>query len=300
MRPPEPLHACQMMEKGPLQDIKAVILCGGLGTRLREETEYRPKPLVPIGNRPILWHIMKTYAAFGVTDFILALGYKGDMIKDFFLNYEAMVSDFTLHLGSKSITRLNGSPAEADWRITFIDTGDGTQTGGRLKRLQPLLQQEQTFLLTYGDGVSDVDLGNLVQFHRHSGCAVTLTGVRPVARFGELTLEGDRVAHFVEKPAGGEGWINGGYFAMTPRVFDYLESDQTVLERTPLERLAADSQLGVFKHEGYWQCMDTYRDMLLLNERWAAGQAPWKRWNDAGRVRLAPGDDARTGLRRSA
>jgi glucose-1-phosphate cytidylyltransferase len=289
-----------MMPQGPLANVKVVILCGGLGTRLREETEYRPKPLVPIGNRPILWHIMKSYAAYGATEFILALGYKGEMIKDFFLKYETLVSDFTLHLGSKTVTRLNGSPAEADWRISCVDTGDLTQTGGRLKRLQPYLQNEATFLLTYGDGVSDVDLGQLVRFHQRSSCAVVLTGVRPVARFGELTVDGDRVAQFFEKPATGEGWINGGYFAMTPRIFDYLDSDQTVLEREPLERLAADRQLGVFKHEGYWQCMDTYRDMVLLNDQWAAGRAPWKRWDDGGRLRLARNQDANAGLRHSA
>ena len=289
-----------MTSQAPLAGMKVVILCGGLGTRLREETEYRPKPLVPIGNRPILWHIMKTYAAFGATDFILALGYKGDMIKDFFLNYEAMVSDFTLELGSKQVTRLNGSPAESDWRITFIDTGDGTQTGGRLRRLQPYLKQESSFLLTYGDGLSDVDLGSLRRFHEQSGCAVVLTGVRPVARFGELTVDGDRVARFVEKPASGEGWVNGGYFVMTPHVFDYLDSDQTILESGPLERLARDGQLGVFKHDGYWQCMDTYRDMVLLNEQWVAGRAPWKRWEDAGRVVRATGMDGIERLRRSA
>jgi glucose-1-phosphate cytidylyltransferase len=300
MRRREPLHLRQMMPEAPLANMKVVILCGGLGTRLREETEYRPKPLVPIGNRPILWHIMKSYAAFGATDFILALGYKGDMIKDFFLNYEALVSDFTLHLGSKAITRLNGSPAEADWRITFVDTGDGTQTGGRLKRLEPYLRKEATFLFTYGDGVSDVDLASLVRFHQRLGCAAALTGVRPVARFGELAVDGDRVARFTEKPAAGEGWINGGYFAMTPRVFDYIDSDQTILEREPLERLAADAQLGVFKHEGYWQCMDTYRDTVLLNEQWASGKAPWKRWDEAGRLRLARDSGGDERLRRSA
>ncbi|MDQ6709213.1 MAG: glucose-1-phosphate cytidylyltransferase [Candidatus Dormibacteraeota bacterium] len=289
-----------MTAQTSLAGMKVVILCGGLGTRLREETEYRPKPLVPIGNRPILWHIMKTYAAFGATDFVLALGYKGDMIKDFFLNYEAMVSDFTLDLGSKTITRLNSSSAESNWRITFVETGDGTQTGGRLKRLQPYLRSESSFLLTYGDGVSDVDLSSLRRFHERAGCAVVLTGVRPVARFGELSVEGDRVAQFVEKPASGEGWVNGGFFVMTPKVFDYIDADQTILEREPLERLAADRQLGVFKHEGYWQCMDTYRDMVLLNEQWAAGHAPWKRWDDAGRISPAGGTDGIERLRRTA
>jgi glucose-1-phosphate cytidylyltransferase len=262
--------------------MKVVILCGGLGTRLREETEYRPKPLVPIGERPILWHIMKTYAAFGATDFILALGYKGEMIKDFFLNYDALVSDFTLELGSKAMRPLNGSHAEADWRITFVDTGQTTNTGGRLKRLQPLLSGDERFLVTYGDGVTDVDLEAVVRFHQTAGRAVVLTGVRPTARFGELVVSGDRVEQFIEKPVAGQGWINGGYFVMSPRVFDYIEGDQTVLERQPLERLAADGQLAVFKHPGYWQCMDTYRDMILLNDQWSAGHAPWKRWTEPG------------------
>jgi len=264
----------------PAARMPVVILCGGLGTRLREETEYRPKPLVPIGQHPILWHIMKTYARFGFTDFILALGYRGDMIKDFFLNYEALVSDFTLELGSQSITPLNGSHAEADWRITFVDTGQSTQTGGRLKRLEPMLRDTPRFLLTYGDGVSDVDLAALIRFHQKSGCAATLTGVRPVARFGELLVNGDRVTQFTEKPAAEAGWVNGGYFVMTPKVFGYIDGDASILEREPMERMAADGELAVYRHEGFWQCMDTYRDMVLLNEQWSAGKAPWKRWQD--------------------
>jgi glucose-1-phosphate cytidylyltransferase len=271
-----------MKSAGPSPALRmpVVILCGGLGTRLREETEYRPKPLVPIGQHPILWHIMKTYACFGFTDFILALGYRGDMIKDFFLNYEALMSDFTLELGSQSITPLNGSHAEAEWRITFVDTGQSTQTGGRLKRLEPMLRDTPKFLLTYGDGVSDVDLGALIRFQQKSGCAAALTGVRPVARFGELMVNGERVVKFVEKPAMEAGWVNGGYFVMTPKVFGYIDGDATILEREPLERMAADGELAVYKHDGYWQCMDTYRDMVLLNEQWAAGKAPWKRWPD--------------------
>jgi glucose-1-phosphate cytidylyltransferase len=264
----------------PLSKSKVVVLCGGLGMRLREETEYRPKPLVPIGDRPILWHIMKTYAAFGVTDFILALGYKGEMIKDFFLKYEALVSDFTVELGSRSITPLNGAHEEANWRVTLVDTGQATQTGGRLKRLQRYLADDARFLLTYGDGVADIDLEALTRFHEGSGCAVAVTGVRPLSRFGELMVSGDRAVRFTEKPVEGDAWINGGYFVMTPRVFDYLDDDETILERQPLERLARDGQLAVFKHEGYWQCMDTYRDMVLLNDQWSSGHAPWKRWQD--------------------
>ena len=256
---------------------KVVILCGGLGTRLREETEYRPKPLVPIGNRPILWHIMKAYAGFGFTDFILALGYKGEMIKDYFLNYDLRNSDFTLELGSRRIGRLSTAHDESDWRITFVDTGQETMTGGRLRRLAPYLRDDERFMLTYGDGVCDINLRALVEFHRQSGRVAVVTGVRPQARFGELVVDGDRVVRFAEKPSGNDSWINGGFFVMTPQILDYLPGDQTVLEREPLERLARDDQLAVFKHQGYWQCMDTHRDMLLLNEQWNSGKAPWLR-----------------------
>jgi glucose-1-phosphate cytidylyltransferase len=263
-------------------NLKVVILCGGLGTRLREETEYRPKPLVPVGNRPILWHIMRTYAAYGFTDFVLALGYKGDMIKDYFVNYDLITRDFTLELGSKRITPLNGTQAEDGWRITFVDTGQETMTGGRLKRLEPLLRNESRFMLTYGDGVADIDIAASLAFHGRSGRAVMVTGVRPQARFGELVVDGDRVMRFAEKPPSSDAWINGGYFVMTPRIFAYLESDATILEREPLERIAADGELAVFKHSGYWQPMDTYRDMQLLNEHWNSGQAPWvRRWHRA-------------------
>lgn len=261
---------------------RVVILCGGLGTRLREETEYRPKPLVPIGDRPILWHIMKSYAAFGFTDFILALGYKGEMIKDYFINYDLQNTDFTLELGSKRIERLNPVLEEADWRITFVDTGQETMTGGRLLRLKRYLKAEERFMLTYGDGVADVDMTALLKFHARSGLTAVITGVPPLARFGELRLDGDRVAQFAEKPPNSDSWINGGFFVMTPQIFDYLSTDQTVLEREPLERLAADSQLGVYRHRGYWQPMDTYRDMQLLTEQWKSGAAPWVRhWRRA-------------------
>ena len=264
------------------EQTRVVILCGGLGTRLREETVYRPKPLVPIGNRPILWHIMKSYAAFGFTDFILALGYKSEMIKDYFLNYDLLNTDFTLELGSKRIERLHTAHEEADWRITFVDTGHDTMTGGRLRRLEPYLRDVDRFMLTYGDGVADVDLRALLELHRRSGRVALVTGVRPQARFGELIVDGDRVVRFAEKPAGNEGWINGGFFVMTPQVFEYLSGDQTVLEREPLERLAREQQLSVYKHQGYWQCMDTQRDMQVLNDQWNSGRAPW-----AGPWRLA-------------
>jgi len=259
-------------------DVKVVILCGGLGTRLREETEYRPKPLVPIGERPILWHIMKIYSSFGYRRFVLALGYKGEMIKDYFLNYDLRYSDITLDLGSMEITPLDRRHDEQDWSITFVDTGQDTMTGGRLGRLEALLRDESRFLLTYGDGVSDLDIRALVDFHCRSERSVTVTGVHPLARFGELVVEGDRVVKFAEKPQGEREWINGGFFVMTPQVFDYLEGDESVLEGEPLERLAADGELAVYRHSGYWQCVDTYRDMLALGHQWDTGQAPWKRW----------------------
>jgi len=265
--------------KSSPEQTRVVILCGGLGTRLREETEYRPKPLVPIGNRPILWHIMKSYAAFGFTDFILALGYKGEMIKDYFLNYDRLNSDFTLELGSQQIERLSAAHDEADWRITFVDTGQETMTGGRLRRLAPHLRDDERFMLTYGDGVSDVDIRALMDFHLQSERTVVVTGVRPLARFGELVVDGDRVLRFAEKPPTHDSWINGGFFVMTPKVFKYLASDKTVLEGEPLERMAADSELGVYKHDGYWQPMDTYRDMQVLTELWQSGNPPWaRRW----------------------
>jgi glucose-1-phosphate cytidylyltransferase len=261
---------------------KVVILCGGLGTRLREETEYRPKPLVPIGNRPILWHIMKSYAAFGFTDFILALGYKGEMIKDYFLNCDLWNNDFTLHLGSKRIEPRAPSIEEAAWTVTFVDTGTATATGGRLKRLEPYLRGEQRFMLTYGDGVSDVDLEALLRFHDRSGCDVTVTGVRPLARFGELIVRDERVVRFAEKPVSGDAWINGGYFVMTPAIFETIGGDGTALEVEPLERMARERRLAVYRHDGYWQCMDTFREMQLLNEQWKSGKAPWvRRWQQA-------------------
>jgi glucose-1-phosphate cytidylyltransferase len=262
--------------------LKVVILCGGQGTRLREETEYRPKPLVPIGNRPILWHIMQNYAAYGYTDFILALGYKGEMIKDYFLNYELLTSDFTLELGTKKIEQLKRDIDEDGWRITFVDTGQDTMTGGRLKRLEKLLRPYPRFLMTYGDGVADIDIASTILQHHRTSCAVQVTAVRPVARFGELVLDGDRVKAFAEKPPSTDAWINGGYFVMTPRIFDYLDSDGSVLEREPLERIAAAGELAVYRHTGYWQPMDTFRDMQLLNEQWNSGQAPWmRRWQRA-------------------
>ncbi len=259
--------------------MKVVILCGGQGTRLREETEYRPKPLVNIGGKPILWHIMKSYSAYSYHDFVLCLGYKGEMIKDYFINYDLLNSDFTIDLGTKRITRDNVAHDEANWRVSLVDTGAETMTGGRIARIRNYIGNDEDFLLTYGDGVSDVDIDALVRFHRESGRIATLTGVHPVGRFGELSVADGAVRHFAEKPASSETWINGGYFVLNRRVFDYLDDDACVFERAPLERLSADGQLGVYQHPGYWQCMDTLRDVTDLNAVWASGRAPWKIWS---------------------
>jgi glucose-1-phosphate cytidylyltransferase len=253
--------------------MKIVILCGGLGTRLSEETQVKPKPMVEIGGRPMLWHIMKIYERHGLTDFMLALGYKGEVIKDHFLNYHARMSDLTVHLKSGRVDYSN--PTAEDWHLTLVDTGAGTQTGGRLKRLEPLLRKGGTFMLTYGDGVSDVDLTGLLAFHRAHGRLATVTAVRPPARFGDLRIEDNRVTNFEEKPQAGEGWINGGFFVFEPGVFDFIADDTTILEKAPLERLAQADQLMAYHHPGYWQSMDTLRDKNALEELWTSGAAPW-------------------------
>ena len=256
--------------------MQVVILCGGLGTRLSEETTVRPKPMVDIGGYPILWHIMKIYSAYGYDNFMLALGYKGEVIKDYFLNYHPRNTDMTLRV-STGVAEYADSDSE-DWSVRMIDTGLSTMTGGRLHRLEPYLRDVGSFMLTYGDGVGSVDLRALMDFHRAHGKLATVTAVRPPARFGEIVFEGDRVIEFREKPQAGGGWINGGFFVFESGVFDYLEGDETILERDPLERLAADGQLMAYRHEGYWQCMDTLRDKNQLEEAWDSGSAPWKVW----------------------
>jgi glucose-1-phosphate cytidylyltransferase len=253
--------------------MKVVILCGGLGTRLSEETQVRPKPMVEIGGRPILWHIMRIYERAGLRDFMLALGYKGEFIKDYFLNYHPRQSDITVRLKSGAVEYSN--PTVEDWSVSLVDTGAGTQTGGRLLRLKSKLREHGTFMLTYGDGVSDVDLAALLKFHRSHGKLATVTAVRPPARFGDLRIVDGCVESFAEKPQTGEGWINGGFFVFEPAVFDYIASDETILERAPLEKLARDSQLMAFHHTGYWQSMDTLRDKNALEALWAEGNAPW-------------------------
>jgi glucose-1-phosphate cytidylyltransferase len=253
--------------------MKVVILAGGLGTRLAEETEVRPKPMVEIGGQPILWHIMRHYAHYGFNEFFIALGYKGDFIKHYFLNYYALKSNMTVSLRSGKVQMMNGNPE--DWTVHLIDTGIHTETGGRIKQLEPWLQHE-TFMVTYGDGVSDVDLQRLVCFHRKQGRIATVSAVRPPARFGGLTFDGDLVAEFTEKPQIGEGWINGGFLVFEPAVFDYLEGPQSSLETAALERLAGEGNLAAYRHDGFWQCMDTLRDRRLLEHLWQTGRAPWR------------------------
>ena len=256
--------------------MKAVILCGGRGTRLREHTETRPKPMVEIGGRPILWHIMKIYARFGVTDFVLCLGYLGHVVKDYFLNFQARNSDLTIELGSRRRVKYHSRPTSEDrWTVTLADTGEETQTGARLSRVREYLDDE-TFALTYGDGVADIDLDAALAFHRRHGRAATVTGVQPPGRFGELVNERERVVSFSEKPRARSGLINGGFFLLEPRFLDYVADDpECVLERAPLERCAQAGELYVYEHRGFWQCVDTYRDWEHLDTRMREGRTPW-------------------------
>jgi glucose-1-phosphate cytidylyltransferase len=256
--------------------MKTVILCGGLGTRISEETQVKPKPMIEIGGRPILWHVMKTYEYYGINEFVLALGYKGEVIKDYFINYHPHTSDVTVHLASGTATYAN-TRAE-DWIIQMVSTGAQTMTGGRLQRLEPLLRSQGTFMLTYGDGVADVDIRAVIAFHRQHGRLATVTAVRPPARFGGLVIEDNQVIEFKEKPQTGESWINGGFFVFEPGIFDYLKGDATVLEEEPLENLSRDGQLMAFQHYGFWHCMDTLRDRNSLEKMWQTNQAAWKVW----------------------
>jgi len=257
--------------------MKVIILCGGQGTRLREETEIRPKPMVELGDRPILWHIMRTYAHYGYNDFILCLGYKGEVIKHYFLNYEFLDNDFVIDLqnGTREIPCKRN---EVNWRITLVDTSISAMTGARVKRVQKYVDSE-LFMLTYGDGVTDININELVEFHRAHGKIGTVTGVVPPSRYGELLIQGNSVASFHEKPDMAETFINGGYFVFKRDFFNYLRDDaECVLEREPLERLSADGQLMVYSYHGFWQCMDTHRDLEYLKSLWAVGDAPWKVW----------------------
>ncbi|MEP7288548.1 MAG: glucose-1-phosphate cytidylyltransferase [Chloroflexota bacterium] len=257
--------------------MKVVILAGGFGTRLAEETEVKPKPMVEIGERPILWHIMKHYAHYGFKEFYIALGYKGDMIKRYFLDYHRLNGSLTINLAKGEI-EVQDKEYNEDWVIHLMNTGLRTNTGGRVKRLEPFLKDEP-FLLTYGDGVSDVDLHALLRFHKAQGCLATITAVRPPARFGGLVLNEDRIMEFTEKPQIGEGWINGGYMVLEPAIFEQIAGDMISLEIDLLERLAAEGQLAAYRHETFWQCMDTVRDMKLLESLWQRGNPPWKLWD---------------------
>ena len=261
--------------------MKVAILCGGLGTRLREETEFRPKPMVEIGGRPILWHIMKMYAHYGFSDFVLCLGYRGNIIKDYFLNYEAMNNDFTICLGQRSQIRYHGHHTEQGFNVTLAETGLETQTGGRVRRIRKYVDGD-TFLLTYGDGLSDVNIPDLIRFHKSHGKLATVTSVSPISRFGMLELGGEgQVMRFAEKPTT-EGWMSTGFFVLEREIFDYLGAgDDCIFEREPLEHLATDGQLMAYRHDGFFYAMDTYREYQHLNDLWSRGIAPWKNWDDA-------------------
>ena len=253
------------------EHMKVIILAGGFGSRLSEYTDAIPKPMVPVGGKPILWHIMNRYAKFGFKDFGVALGYKAEIVKNYFANYKAVNSDFTVDLSSGRIESLNR--ADVDWRISLVDTGLNTKTGGRIKQMKNFINGE-TFMLTYGDGIANIDIDELLFFHRSHGKLVTMTAVRPTARFGELQLDGNVVKKFEEKPQLDKGWINGGFFVIEPKFLDFIDGDEIMLEREPLEKAAALGQLMAFRHEGFWQCMDTKRDNEMLEELWASS-APW-------------------------
>lgn len=258
--------------------MKVVILCGGLGTRLSEETHVKPKPMVTVGGKPMLWHIMNIFASQGFNEFVLALGYKGEAIKEYFLNFRALNSDISIDLSNGGVNYLRSSVK--NWKIDLIDTGETSMTGGRLKRLQPYLENGGKFMLTYGDGVANVNIKELLNFHERNNKYVTITSVRPPARFGNIVFNGEHITDFKEKPQTGDGWINGGFFVMEPQVFKYLNDDTTVLEKEPLENLAKDNQLVGFQHTGFWQCMDTLRDKHLLEDLWLSGKAKWKTWSE--------------------
>lgn len=256
--------------------MKAVLLAGGLGTRLSEETDRIPKPMVTIGGKPILWHIMKLYSKYGINDFVICAGYKSHTIVEYFANYREHHSNVSIDLAANKVTCLND--AAEPWKITIIDTGEGTETGGRIKRVREHLDKNEPFCLTYGDGIADVDIGALIAFHKKHQFEATLTAVKPPARFGAAIIENNRVTSFAEKPTSGEGYINGGFFVVNPGVLDLIDDDKTIWERAPLETLTKKGQLGAFTHDGFWRPMDTLRDRRALEDLWASGNAPWKWW----------------------
>lgn len=260
--------------------MKVAILAGGKGTRLGEETVVRPKPMVEIGSRPILWHIMMHYSRYGIDEFAIALGYKGEFIKKYFVDYSTLSGNLSITVGSngENSCKQEGKP-HPNWHIDLVDTGAETLTGGRVKRLKPYLG-DSTFMLTWGDGVSDIDLEHLLKFHRSHGKLATVTAVRPPARYGHMIFEGDQVTRFEEKPQTAEGWINGAFFVLEPEVFDYIEGDMVMFEHAPMEQLARDGQLMAYRHEGFWACMDTLRDKHRLEEMWNSGQRPWASWEN--------------------
>lgn len=256
--------------------MKAVILAGGLGTRFSEETGLRPKPMIEVGGKPILWHIMKIYAASNITEFVIALGYKPEIIKEYFLNFYAFNNDLTIDLANGKTIIHDGK--QPNWKIHLVDTGLYTQTGGRLKRLKKWLEKDETFLFTYGDGVADLDIQAVLKFHHSHGKLATVTTVRTPARFGRIGFDGDRIANFHEKPESGEGWINGGFFVLNGKAIDYVQGDETAWEKGPLEDLSKDGQMMGFRHYGFWSCMDTLKEKNYLEELWNSGNAPWKVW----------------------
>jgi len=256
--------------------MKAVILAGGLGTRLSEETTTRPKPMVEIGGKPILWHIMNIYGVHGINEFIIAAGYKAEVIKEYFLNFYAINNDITIDLATGKTTIHEGN--QPNWKTHIIDTGLSTQTGGRLKRLKGWLEKDEVFMFTYGDGVADININALLEFHKSHGKLATVTTVRSPSRFGRIGFEGDQITDFYEKPEAAEGWINGGYFVLNAQVIDYIENDETIWERGPIERLAREGQLMGYRHYGFWSCMDTLKEKNTLEEMWNTGKASWKIW----------------------
>jgi glucose-1-phosphate cytidylyltransferase len=266
--------------------MKAIILAGGFGSRLSEETILRPKPMVEIGGRPILWHIMNIYARYGINEFIIALGYKAEIIKEYFLNFYAINNDISIDLSTGKTTIHDGK--QPNWKIHLVDTGLHTDTGGRLKRLGSWLDKNETFMFTYGDGVADIDLHALLQFHKTHGKLATVTAVRPPARFGRMSMDNNLVTEFYEKPEEGEGWISGGFFVLNAKALNYIDGDKTVWERDPIERLARDGQIAAYQHRGFWSCMDTLKEKNMLEDLWASDKAPWRIWEkDAAKIRAS-------------
>jgi glucose-1-phosphate cytidylyltransferase len=262
-----------------VENMKVVILCGGLGTRFREETEFRPKPMTEIGGKPLLWHIMKIYAHYGFNEFILCLGYKGNMIKEYFLNYAALNNDFTIEIGNHSHIQEHSNHNEKDWKITLVDTGQDTMTGGRLKRVQKYIGNE-TFMMTYGDGIADINIKKLVKFHKSHRKFATVTAIQLAGKFGALSIsQHHTVTSFFEKPKGDGIWVSGGFFVLEPAIFNYINGDTTTWEKEPLENLAKEGQISAYKHPGFWKCMDTQRDKIELEQLWNTDKSPWKIWD---------------------